>query len=481
MTTTIDTFTIGGLDYRAYADVTSLNISEGLAINTDTMSVDIVLDSVTFTSGDVPRPISGQKVQLSLSNGITFTGVVNTTNQAPYVHNLDSYKFTVDCAESVRLLDKHLVAEGIIPRFVTVKGVPTPSSPINRNLQGADYAGNIVRQLVAKYAPEFTVTADQGYMVPIREINYESLSSVIDSLAQGIGFVWYIDNYHIVFTSNLNTPAPVPSIDLDNTLDLGNTEIHEDTSRLVNKVVLKDWVAREQNWRLDQFIADGNQSFFPLFQEPWDAESVNVSVTPPGGSPVQYAVSLDPLSTREGDITGSPGQAFVCILNVGVRFPTSDIPDAGSNVDISYPPLATDQVLPVEEPASIRMMKNRESGGPGPTDGVYENTLSVPDFRVDNVSTVAAYGLFVLDRLAWPVISGQFDTMTTEGWKPGQTFTITSSKRDVYDHKTYWTTGAKIPPRMYIQSVTRKFANIDGGVIEIDTVSFSHLVSEIVV
>src|SRR5574337_143353 len=63
MTTTIDTFTIGGLDYRAYADVTSLNISEGLAINTDTMSVDIVLDSVTFTSGDVPRPISGHSLK----------------------------------------------------------------------------------------------------------------------------------------------------------------------------------------------------------------------------------------------------------------------------------------------------------------------------------------------------------------------------------------------------------------------------------
>jgi hypothetical protein len=251
---------------------------------------------------------------------------------------------------------------------------------------------------------------------------------------------------------------------------------------VVNRLFIKDFTSKEGGTRTDSFIADANQSFFGVFQEMWSADSVNVTVTPPNGSPREMDVQLDPLTTREGDLNGSDGECFVCILNSGIRFPDNHLPEPGSNVDVTYEPVAGDKVITLEEPDSIRMMRSRESGGTGgPVDGVYERVLSMPDFRVESLDVISAFGMLMLDRLAWPVISGQFETIDVEGWKPGQTIVLKSEKRDLYDIKAYWKTGRKQDLRVYIQSVSRQYINTNLGVKEKSVITFSSLANELII
>lgn len=471
MTTTIDVLTIGGIDFRSYTDIQSVELQEGLPTNSDSLNFDVVLDYTTFVSGSVPRPLSGQKVTFSLSNGESFSGVVTTVDQSPRT-NLDVYTFRVSVTESTRLLDKHLVVE---------KG-PNNGFTSNQDL-GSAYAGEIVRELVEKYAPGFDLSQiDNGYVIPRNTHEYESLSSVIDSIAQSIGYLWYVDDYAITFTLDHATDAPISQIFVDSDRTIGGVSISEDTSRLYNRLFLKDFTAKEGGTRTDSFIADANQSFFGVFQEMWSVDDVNVTVTPPDGSPQQYDVHLDPLTTRDGDLSGSEGECFVCILNSGIRFPEDHPLEPGSNVDVNYAPVAGDQVITLEDTDSMRMMMSRESGGRGPTDGVYERVLSLPEFRVESVETISAYGMLLLDRIAWPVITGQFQTISVEGWKPGQTFVISSPKRDLYDHKEYWKTGRKVDPRVYVQTVARRYVPTREGIItEMTTVNFSSLANELII
>lgn len=459
--TTITSITLSGIDYRNYVDITSVRLEEGLPSNSDSLSFDVVLGYTEFTTGSVPKPVSGQKVHFELSNGEVFNGILSSVGQVPY-STLDSYKFRCQVTESSRLLDKKLVNEKEIPQ---------------------NYAGNIITNIVQKYAKGFSLgTVNKGFVIPKQTFEYQTVSSVLDSIAQSIGYLWYIDDYSIVFINELTTLAPIPDIDIDTTQTLGGFEITEDVSRLVNRVFIKDFTAKEGGTRTDSFIADENQNFFGLFQQPWDEESVNVTVTPPDGSPTSLDVRLDPLTTREGDIKGSANECYVCILNSGIRFPEDFTPEVGSNVDVEYSPIAGDLVIPIEDVDSIRMMRSRESGGSGPTDGVYERVLSLPEFRVESIDTVTAYGLLMLDRLAWPVMTGQFQTMAVEGWKPGQYFTLSSAKRDLYDYKTFWRTGKKVNPKMYVQSISREYKNIKGdAVLEITDVTFSNLVNELLI
>jgi hypothetical protein len=169
--------------------------------------------------------------------------------------------------------------------------------------------------------------------------------------------------------------------------------------------------------------------------------------------------------------------AYLCVFNWGVRFPTSDMPQAGDEVKVDYNPEVPDRVMVVFDEDSIREFARREGG-----DGHHELAVSVSDFRVSNERPVEALGYLILSRKAWPVVQGSFTVRTTNygEWRPGQRFTIESDKRDIFDLK-HWVASdytEKLPLTVWVDRVDRTFVPTDDGVLEVNVVSFTSVPSQ---
>jgi hypothetical protein len=167
-----------------------------------------------------------------------------------------------------------------------------------------------------------------------------------------------------------------------------------------------------------------------------------------------------------------------CTVNKGLRFPTSDIPENGSNVSTIFNPAKGEQVRTVSDPDSIAMMAAREG-----STGIYEYVMSIPEYRVEDANPIIFMGQLILARHAWPILSGSFETMTIQGWRAGQYFTVNSPKRDIYDYKVYQKQGIKQDPTVYVQTVTKEVNMVrgDDGLTSYlirNTIAFSTVISE---
>jgi len=160
------------------------------------------------------------------------------------------------------------------------------------------------------------------------------------------------------------------------------------------------------------------------------------------------------------------------VFNWGVRLPESDMPGAGDEVRVDYYPEIPDRVAVVFDEDSIRECARREGG-----DGHHEMIVSASDFRVSDESPITRLGELILRQTAWPVTTGSFIVRTTNygEWRPGQTFTLISAKRDIFDVQQWVQSDyqTKSPVRVWVTTVERRFEPTDIGVLEVDTVSFS--------
>jgi hypothetical protein len=142
-----------------------------------------------------------------------------------------------------------------------------------------------------------------------------------------------------------------------------------------------------------------------------------------------------------------------CVLNWGVRFPTSDIPGNGSDIQIDYdfasPPIAA----PFFDHDSIRLMAWREG-----TDGEHHSVYSLPDFRVNDLGAIEAYARMMLGIYAWPRLSGSFATFES-GWAAGQSFLLVSEDRQLCDYRAFvqnnFAYTSASPLRVYVSKVVK--------------------------
>lgn len=145
-----------------------------------------------------------------------------------------------------------------------------------------------------------------------------------------------------------------------------------------------------------------------------------------------------------------------CIYNMGIRFPTVDLPDQPFTV--SYNPEMPDQVAMFEDPLSIRYFRRIEGSS-----GVHEFLASAAGIKVENIDPIAAMGEYMLRRYAWPLITVSISTYETHGWETGQFFYLHSDTRDIYDYKLYESSGVKQDIVMYVQKISQKvFITSDG-------------------
>lgn len=445
-------FTIGGVDYTSRLDIKSIEITDGLPSRSDSLSFTISLRTSEITGSGPYPPQGAQVVSLTVNNVKEFEGVISSVSVTPRVGNLETLDYSCSATDYTKFLDRKLIAK------IKIAG---------------NYAGAIARSLIQEHAPEFsTHNIQDGFPVPEQSFDYEPLSSIVDKLAQSVGYSWYVDfDKNVHFFSAISKPAPVSVIDLDSDLTIGNINYSEDVTRIKNRLYIKDASVRSGSKRNDTYVADGRQTFFPLFAPPYDHTDIAVTV-----DGVAVETRPDPLTSSEGELAGGAGFAFSCIINQGIRFGTDNIPPSGSFVDIEYNPTQQGEFVDVlEDVDSIRMMSAREGSS-----GVYEHVVSLPDFRVTDMSPLVAVGMLILDRLAWPIVSGTLETLQVQGWHSGQSFTLQSSERGLYDTKSLWKLGIKVSPKMYIQSVTKRInVTTNGAYMMQNTVQFSNIVSEV--
>jgi hypothetical protein len=439
-------FNIGAQDYTCCVNVLSISVQDAAEARGDSLSFDVVLDS-TQLDGNPGQPRAGQIVSMSVDGVKQFEGVILQIDQQVHASR-DNYTFSCKAGDYSYLLTAKLVSQEV----------------------PAGLAGDIVKQLINTYAPGFgTRYVRSGFSVPKDEFDHVDLPSVLNKYAQGVGFTWYVDfDREVHFTEGETLSGPLGTIDLDQENRIGDVRIGDDVSQLKNRVYVKDATSRASETRRDTFVADGQQSFFRLFSPPFDLDDFKVIL-----NDEELAVHLDPLTTQVGELEGGDdGSCFVCLLNQGLRFSLNNIPEEGAQIEAEYYPEEAGGdggglVLVLEDPDSIRMMRQRESAAGYLSSGVHEAVLSVPEMRVATLDPLSFLGGIVLDRSAWPEISGSFKVHNpdVQGWQAGQVVTLKSAKRNLFHPRAFWRQGIKQDVQVHIQTVSKRFHPYPPGAV----------------
>jgi hypothetical protein len=397
--------TIGGSDYTSYVDFHSLMVQDSVRAKGDACSFDVVLP--LDDAGAPPRPQGSQEVAL-LDRGVKeFGGVISRVRQT--LHGGPRVlRYSVSCVDYTPWLDRRLVNMTLASQLV----------------------GDMVIAVIVAADPYhvFTFNNINASSITLQEqtIEYEMPSSVLDRLAQMVEHQWYVDYDRDVhfFPRELNA-APLSTLDLDADYEsYWGFEWEEDVSQVHTVIYVKDFkvaVSNDPDGRFhESWKGDGLRRFFPLYNMPGSLSGFSVSVN---GTP--YTIRND----AEGE-DGNPGQAFVCLDNWGVRFPSSDIPPSGSTIEVAYPAYGTIRAVEVDDPEAMARMKARE----GNADGAHEFLASLPDRFMPSAQAAEEWGRLILDRYKEPIETVRFSTLykgASTRWRAGQHLRVVSATRGI--------------------------------------------------
>jgi len=434
------------------ASLQDLSISDRLGAGNDSLSFTMRVPRGYTQTNELP--LSGQLVKVSIGDAKLFEGTIGSVENTWLESGPTAILLKCSGNSYTHLLDRHLVVA----------------------TREEERAGVRVRAILKEFAPDFAddlTGITDGPIIPPQDYDYQTVTSVISSIARMIGYLWDVTyDRKVLLFANLDEPAPIQELNLDSYTVPGDISISVEPVQ-ANVVIIKDFSSKSRNPHSHEMTADGRTSFFKLPMPPFSIEDTEVYVKPEGGTDwVKRLLLEDPLDGSPSSVTGVPGVAYLCTFNWGVRFPTSDMPGPGDTVRVDYHPEIPDRVVVVMDEDSIRECARRES-----SDGRHEMYMSASDYRVSDELPILRLGEMILARTAWPVISGSMVLRTQDygAWKPGQWFTIYSADRDIYDVRAWvksnYTT--KMPQRVWVTEVTRKFEVHPDGIWEYDEVQFT--------
>ena len=93
---------IGGQDYTAYTDISTLKVSSNIAVSSDTATLDIIIPQRV-----IARPKGGQEIKIINGANIEFGGVI--INPQEFALATDQMKNTLNCKNYQFWFDKRLV------------------------------------------------------------------------------------------------------------------------------------------------------------------------------------------------------------------------------------------------------------------------------------------------------------------------------------------------------------------------------------
>jgi len=254
-------FTIAGVDFKEYLDIETVEITAGLAARGDALTFSVRIPRSALAAG-LEKPRGGQVVVLTANATKEFEGpIISTSDQ---FINPETMLVTCDCIDYTKFLDRHLVVKYEYP---------------------VEKAGERIKKILKEFAEPFATDlsyVEEGFEVPAAGYDYQSVSSVIDSLAEAIGFRWYVDfEKRVHFFAEETYVSPLATnynneLDLDTNPEIGGVSISIDCSQIQNVVIIKDFSRKADYKYTYKTVADGETSFFSLPYEPFDLEGTRV-------------------------------------------------------------------------------------------------------------------------------------------------------------------------------------------------------------
>lgn len=444
-----------------------------------------LLSPVTAQAANLAIPDVGQEVIFTFTdpnngNAVTtiFSGVLENVDIS-WV-NPDTLRIDCSVSDYTRWLDREMVS-GF---FTDANG------------------GTMVQTIISQSAPDINTTnVDTGIPIFPKAFDWVPPSTAIQQIAEDTGYVWWIDPVAITsggtrrpqlfFKPRFDRPAPRILMRPDTDLDFGNLTITRDTSRIANRVIIKDFFFRspsifqEAGDDVAQDITfDGNTKVRLLRGVPYSIDDVTVTRTDTTPD-IPYTVVSEREATSAGYREGFTPAAGVVPPNTvalnfdppSIRFPPGNVPVNGNTFQISYRTL-TKTSMPeiIADAYSIEYFRRIE--GMGAVRGIYDEVLSLSNIEItgstsaDITQNVLTLANRILKRYAWPRISGKFEVYSDQirgaVWLPGQWFDIFSDKWKLWDQEHFWKVelfnpgrGPKVALRVWITSVTYEIVTPD--------------------
>lgn len=401
---------LDGVDYTAYVDQESMRISSSVTVMSSTSSL-----SVMIPGQAVPRPKAGMEIAVESLNGVEFGGHVVQVDETQTVPNQLDYKLT--CRDYSWLLNRHVAFNEFAADTYTYD--------------------QIVRQLVNQYAAAdgFTAAGVQAsYEAVYTRFDYQPVADSINQLAQQIAWAFYVDYQRDVFfydgTTTLPSPLAANTLLVDTATTVpdsygvygqlgvyGDLKISEDVSQLRNRIFLYGQNVTSTAFITETFAGDGQTATFGLSYPPSQDLVNNVIVTVGGALYICMTDLVDGMPTA----TAQDYKAYVNFTQQTVRFNVA--PPAGVNVVVKYKPQIP-IVLTVPSPTSAAAIAEIVQG----TDGYFEYAISDPTLTGETIGPSQARADEQIVKYGLPHISGSF-TSFLHGWRAGQYFLVTSSRR----------------------------------------------------
>lgn len=466
------TASLGGGPLRGFQNF-GFVVELGLGKRAKRATCNVIYDTVAYPGSSKAK--TGQVLRIEVDGAEVFEGPVHIVDDKWL--NPTAYKVSLDATDWTPFLDSKLV---------TTKDLTDGSLPDDQTLTDR------VSWILSQFCPGFNIgTVESNEVLAAQTIDYRPASVVFDELAELTNQVFDLDFDKFVNFWQTGSAAPIAAIDVDTDLSVSDVEVTEDWSDLHNVLLVKDFTLRSAWSYEERFTGDGHQSFFKLSLPPWSVSETVVSVSKDGGdSFTNRVIVTDSLGNqsewemyrgaateteaeetirlmaleeeRKGAIDGNQGEAYVCLWNQGIRFPGVDIPANGDVVRVRYPFERPQQTLEVKDLTSKATIAAREG-----TDGEHHKVINIPELRAVSLESAVNYARTLLERGAWPIVTGSFHTYVT-GWEPGQTFTIHSATRDIEDPRS-----PGDPVTVWVSDVTM----IAQGVKEDDDTLIDHEVS----
>lgn len=341
--------------------------------------VDVLKFAIETHAGQLYKPEANFEIEASLDGTVIFKGIITEVIETVSDGIL---RYEVQCSDYTVLLDRKRPAE------------------VYEN----DTVENIIADLVARYAPDFTTNnVNCDFFVKSVTFNRIPFTDCLQKLSSMTNFQWYVDydkNIHFFEKSAENAPFNL-SDDSGNYI-FSSLKISNSLNQMRNRVFVRGGEAEGVS-RTETYSGDGARKTFPLANKFSSVPTVTVT----GAA---KTVGVDYLD-NEADF-----QCFWNFQQKYIRFKDTTIPAAGANnIVITGTPLFP-VVAQVEEPNSIEQY------------GEFE--FAKTDKTIKSKGEAKALAVAELQEHSSKVFEGSFQTYVS-GLRSGQIITINSVQRNI--------------------------------------------------
>jgi hypothetical protein len=334
---------------------------------------------------------AGARIDIYDSKNIIkiFGGQIQKIKQNAFFPGSNTINYKVTCASWEKRLQSRIIAE------------------VYEN----QYAGDIIKDLIDNYLPEFSyINVQKGLLIDYISFNYKSLDNCIKAIAKETGYNWYIDyEKDIHFFETTQNIAPFSLNDTSN--NFKNFNISYDSSQIRNRILIQGGYFLE-DYNLDVKVADGEQVTFRTAYKPFAPVKIYVDT---GSGFVEKTLGVKNINESGFDFVLDYNEKTVENLDLATL-------NSGDIVKITY----KKEVLffsQGEDSQSIANLKRIEGG-----DGIREYTI-----KDENIVTIDAANQRIkaeLNDYANPKVKGSFST-TSYGLRSGQLLNIVLSNFEI--------------------------------------------------